>query len=353
MKTLKNKMLFLSVVVASLALAACGSTNTSSSVKPSTSRPASSKQPDSIPEEVFEEGPAFEDEDNSTWPTHTVTFDYQGNGTNSTVSVKHKDKLTKPTDPTAPAGKKFYGWMNANDGGRIWNFNRRLLNAVMGDMTLVPCFVDADKEAQVFEAEYVPDIMGEDGTGMDGATYSGGQKGTGLIGPDYEYTIGASHKVGAVDSNGDYLVGAFVHFLYVNGDTLTWELNSSADASNVTLFARFGAEYATYTQEYGKGRMYSINDETFTVKVNDEAVKYGTITFNNVPEVGDFLPFTDFLMSATLSLKEGKNVIQMKVDNNIKIFSTAAATAPMVDCIKLYSSSTLTWPGECLDNMEA
>ena len=357
MKNLKRRMFFLGMMIASLSLAACGGNGnnggqTSGGQKSSASQSSSERGPDSIPEEPYEDGAPFEDEDNSTWPSFTVTFDYQGNGTNATQNVKYKGKLQKPADPTAPAGKKFYGWMNSADGGRIWNFNRRMLNAVMGDMTLVPFFIDADKEPQVFEAEYTPDILGEDGTGMDGATYSGGQKGKGLIGRDWDYELSASHKVGAEDIKGNYLPGAFVHFLYVQGDTLTWKLNSSAAASNVVLFMRLGAEYGTYKEDHGKGNKYSFTDEMFTVKVNDAAVKYGTIELRNVPDVGDFLPFSDYMISATVDLVAGENTIQMKVDNNVTIFSTAAATAPMVDAIKLVSSSTLTWPDECLENMD-
>ena len=352
---MKKKALLMGAMVALLTLAGCGSNNNpqSSGQASNSSKTSTSKLPDSIPEEPVEEGTPFEDEDiDPSWPSYTVTFDYQGNGTNATQNVQYKGKLTKPADPTAPAGKKFYGWMNTADGGRIWNFNRKMLNAVMGDMTLVPCFVPADQEAQVFEAEYTPDILGEDGTGMDGATYSGGQKGLGLIGPDWDYEISASHKVGALTPDGDYLPGAFVHFLYVQGDTLTWELESSAAATDVQLFMRLGAEYATYKEDHGKGNKYSFTDEMFTVKVNDDAIKYGTIWMRNVPDVGHFLPFSDYMISATVSLKAGKNVIQMKVDNDVTIFSTAHATAPMVDAIKLFSTSELTWPAECLDNME-
>lgn len=345
------------MVVASLTLTACGGGNnnkTPSSQKPASSQPTSQGLPeDSIPEEPFEEEAPFEEEPGDDWPSYTVTFDYQGNGTNATQSVKYKGKLTKPADPTAPAGKKFYGWMNANDGGRIWNFNRRLLNAVMGDMTLVPCFIDASKDVQTFEAEYVPDIMGEDGTGMSGATYSGGNKGKGLIAKDWDYELSASHKVGTLNADGDeYLPGAFVHFLYVQGDTLTWKLTASAADTNVVLFARFGAEYATYAEDFGKGRKYSFNDEMFTIKVNDEAIKYGSIELRNVPEVGNFLPFSDYMVSAAVTLKEGENIIQMKVDNDITIYSTAKGVAPTVDCIRLVSSANLTWPEETLSNME-
>ena len=344
------------MMVASLSLVACngGGNGGSKSNNPQSSGAQSSSEraPDSIPEEPYEEGPVFEDEDDTGWPSYTVTFDYQGNGTNSTQNVKYKGKLTQPNDPTAPAGKKFYGWMNAADGGRIWNFNRRQLNAVMGDMTLVPCFIDADKPVQTFEAEYTPDILGPDETGMDGATYSGGQKGLGLIARDWDYELSASHKVGAEDSDGEYIPGAFVHFLYVQGDTLTWELESSAAASNVTIFGRFAAEYAGTPEDHGKGSKYSFTDDMFTVKVNGEKLSYGTITMRNVPEVGKFLPFSDYMLSATVNLVAGKNTIQMKVDNDVTIFSTAHATAPMVDAIRLVSSSTLTWPGECLTNMD-
>ena len=343
-------------MVASLAIVGCnGSNNTPSSSKPTTtSIPTSQGLPeDRLPEEPYEEGSPFDEESGEDWPSYTVTFDYQGNGTNATQSVKYKGKLTKPADPTAPAGKKFYGWMNATDGGRIWNFNRKLLNAVMGDMTLVPCFIDADKDVQTFEAEYVPDIMGEDGTGMSGATYSGGNKGKGLIAKDWDYELSASHKIGQLNADGDeYLPGAFVHFLYVQGDTLTWKLTASAADTNVVLFARFGAEYATYQEDFGKGRKYSFNDEMFTIKVNDEAIKYGTITLRNVPEVGNYLPFSDYMVSAAVTLKEGENVIQMKVDNDITIYSTAKGVAPTVDCIRLVTSSTLSWPEETLSNME-
>ena len=120
----------------------------------------------------------------------------------------------------------------------------------------------------------------------------------------------------------------------------------------MTLFARFGAEYAGTNEDYGKGSKYSFTDDMFTVKVNNQKVSYGTITMRNVPPVGGFLPLADFMLSASVSLNAGKNVIQMKVDNNVTIFSTAHATAPTVDCIKLVSSSTLTWPDETLSNME-
>ena len=73
---------------------------------------------------------------------------------------------------------------------------------------------------------------------------------------------------------------------------------------------------------------------------------------HNVPEVGDFLTFQDFFMGANFSLKAGENTIEMVVNNDINLFSTIAAVAPCVDCIKLLSDSTITWPEAKLANFE-
>ena len=81
----------------------------------------------------------------------------------------------------------------------------------------------------------------------------------------------------------------------------------------------------------------------FKVFVNDVAIQYNEITIHNVISKS-FIPFQDFELSANVSLKAGPNKIQMKVANSTKIFGTVGSTAPCVDSIKLYSSSTLTWP---------
>ena len=81
----------------------------------------------------------------------------------------------------------------------------------------------------------------------------------------------------------------------------------------------------------------------FQVKVNDQALEYGKVSLHNLIDK-EFIPFQDYLVSAAVSLKAGENIIQMKVNNHDSLNGTIAATSPCVDCIKLYSSSTLTWP---------
>ena len=268
----------------------------------------------------------------------------------------------KPADPAAPSGKKFYGWMNTKNGGQIWDFEAEDLNLVLEDLELKPCFIDASLNPQAFEAELCPAIT-EDrgGQGMDGATYSGGAQGQQLINRalDGEYKAsGAFFQEDdgsvryATDADDPQLVfGGYVHFMYAKGDTLTWELESDAAAENVTMFARLGAEYAKPDPLSGE-KKYTFTDEEFLIKVNGTAIKYGKITMHNVPDVGGFLTFQDFFMAANLSLVAGKNTIEMVVNNDINLFSTIAAVAPCVDCVKLVSTSNLTWPKAKLANFE-
>jgi hypothetical protein len=117
------------------------------------------------------------------------------------------------------------------------------------------------------------------------------------------------------------------------------------------MFARLGAEYAKPDPLTGE-KKYTFTDEEFLIKVNGEAIKYGKITMHNVPDVGGFLTFQDFFMAANLSLKAGTNTIEMVVNNDINLFSTIAAVAPCVDCVKLVSTSNITWPKAKLANFE-
>ena len=281
----------------------------------------------------------------------------------STTYVNSGTVLSQaPATPTAPAGKVFYGWMNSKNGGQIWDFEASDLNLVLEDLKLEPLFVDASLAVQAFEAELCPAIT-EDrgGQGMDGATYSGGAKGQQLINRALDGQFKASGaffqeddgtvRYATANDDQSMVFGGYVHFMYAKGDTLTWKLNSDKAASNVTMFSRLGAEYAKPDPLTGE-KKYSFTDEEFQIKVNGEAIKYNKITMHNVPEVGDFLTFQDFFMGANFSLKAGENTIEMVVNNDINLFSTIAAVAPCVDCIKLLSDSTITWPEAKLANFE-
>lgn len=363
MKNLKKNVLFLGMMVATLALSGCGnggnSASTSSSKKPVTSS---------------------EVEDNR--PEYTVKFVGADGAELSNTKIKAGDKIEKPADPTAPAGQKFYGWMNVKNGGQIWNFEDDTLGVIMEDVELKPLFVPASQNVQTFEAELCPDITertGKDGTpGMDGVTYSGGQQGTGLIGRDYYDSEGKANEFGASGlyirnesgvaryataadlanpDTADSVFGGFVHYNYVNGNTLTWELESDAAATNVTIFMSLSGEYGLNEafqafEGTGEDRVFEkYNDKTFKVEVNDEALEYGEQTIHNIiPKT--FIRFQDYLLSATVNLKAGKNVIKMTVNNTDTLNGTIASTAPVVDCIKVFSSSNITWQKAKLSQMD-
>ena len=341
--------MFVGLAVATLTLAGCGGSGNSKSAGPKSSSSAPEVQ-------------KFEVKINDGTETKTE-------------QVALGEKITKPADPTAPAGQVFYGWKNVKNGGQIWNFEDDTLGVVMEAVELEPCFVPAGQNAQVFEAELCPDVsekIGKDGTpGMDGVTYSGCQKGLGLIGRDYYEEDGSHNEFGASglyvrnqEGVGRYatqedlnnpdvapsVFGGFVHYNYEKGNTLTWELESDVAAENVTIFMRVSGEYGQPEADQifegtGEDRVYEVyDDESFPVTVNGEPLKYGEQVIHNIiPKT--FITFQDFFLSATVSLNAGKNTIQMKVDNKDTINGTIASTAPVVDCIKVYSSSQITWPG--------
>ena len=362
MKSIKSKIAFLSVALAAMALAACGSSGgeTSNAGGNGSSSRRGHGGGGGVSEPSYGK---LSDVDAK------VTFKVDGAVVNE-QTVKQGEKITKPADPTAPAGKTFYGWMQKANGGRIWNFERGALNRVMEDMELEPLFVDAGAKTQLLEAELCRAIT-DDG-GMDGSTYSGGAKGQQLIYKDYddaydctsatklEYYEVAGQKFDAFDlepedlsvatkKSSDFEHGAFVHFLYNKGSVLTFDIELDKAASNVTLFGRYSGEYG---QQKGVGEEYleGFKDDEFIVKVNGEALKYGEVTIHNiVPKT--YIPFQDFLLSTSVNLKAGKNKIELIVDNNRTLDGTIQASSPCIDSIKVLTDATISWPEAKFTNL--
>lgn len=333
-----KKLAFIGALAVGMLLAACGSSGENTPA-------SSSKKPGG---------------NTGNQPTVSSSIDYSDKAdfeltiNGETKAVKESMPLEKPADPAAPAGKKFYGWKNTLNGGQIWDFENPNLNYVLGNINLEPCFVDANQEAQILEAELCPNINATyDGEkGMPGATYSGGQAGKGLIGRDWDEVLGCTGEEYMQDGE-PTKVGAYVHFLYVKGDKLTWEFESDADATDVTIFGRYSAEYGVEDDLGYRG--YKVNDESFPITVNGEKQKYGevklTLPVGADTNGGSFTPFQDYLVSQTVTLKKGTNIIEMTVDNTDTVNGTIASSAPVVDSIKVFSSSKITWNKKVLDNM--
>ena len=315
-----------------------------------------------------------------TRPIPATGFEYNltvkdANGTVvETRKIKSIEKFAKPADPTAPAGQVFYGWRNALNGGQIWNFDDDVLGVPKSDVELVPCFIPANINPQYIEAEFAPAITANGG--MSGATYSGGAKGKGMIQEDSDYEYGAGCEIDAFDYyedpssfkptvlTGELPAGAerltkdpkgdkkgyFFHFNYIRGNELIFNIVSSADVTDAVIFGRFSAEYGIVSTETGD-RTSSFSQDSFPITVNGTKLAYGNITMRNIPAVGDFLPFQDYLLSATVSLRAGNNVISMKVDNSDSCNGTLGSTSPCIDCLKVYTTASLSWPEAALGNI--
>ena len=112
---------------------------------------------------------------------------------------------------------------------------------------------------------------------------------------------------------------------------------------------RISAEYGKEDELTGE-ITNTFSDEEFQVIVNNTPLQYGRVTLHNI--VQTLIPFQDYMVSANVSLQAGENTIQMKVNNKIDVTSAIHAAAPCIDAIKLYSSSTLTWPGAQISNID-
>lgn len=329
-------------------------------------------------------GPAKAEESKkgSGLPEYDVVIKDAAGAEISKEKIELRKGITKPADPTAPAGKTFYGWMNTKNGGQIWDFDEdHKLNQVMGDVELVPAFVPANMEATVFEAELCPEITeANEGTGMDGATYSGGAKGKQFVGRVYDGEAGATsvekakyYEVYASQQDlEDEIVdglaeltdtkaadkiyvekekefnfsGAMVHFNYKKGNVLSFKINSPAAETGVSLYARFSAEYGKpFTGEGFEDTIDAFDDEDFLVKVNGTAQKYGSVEIHNIVGTSgaEYIYCQDYYMG-DVNLVAGENVIELVVNNDKTLNGTIAASAPCIDSVKLFSNNELTWP---------
>ncbi|MCQ2800641.1 MAG: InlB B-repeat-containing protein [Bacilli bacterium] len=255
----------------------------------------------------------------------TCTFDlnYSGAPAPTTQEVIQKEAAKRPEDPTRD-GYSFVGWVVDKETQKeFFDFTRPFSE----DVTLYAKWgTQGSAKAYRFEAEYC-DVITK-GMGLGGATYSGGQRGKGLIQEN--------------DENGQLKAsnGYFVHFLYVEGCTLTFEINADA-AGTAKIDMRLSAEYKESFKINSTG---SNGASKYTIKVNDQSIDYGTIEFTNVPKQGEgWKEFADYPLTASVELKQGKNVIDMVTDNADLLYGTAQATAPMIDCLTIETAQTLTW----------
>ena len=385
MKNIKKKAWFMTLLLGSLALAACGGGNSSSkkseskSVAPESESTAPASESGSESQAASEESSssssskkrrsssATEDE-LANLPSFNVKIDPKDGSDPVVTSIKQTQPIAKPADPQAPAGKAFYGWKNVKNGGQIWNFDDEWLNAVYADVELEPLFIDSSLVESRVEAELAPIITeADDGAGLDGATYSGGNKGRGLIYKAYDgdFNIEPMYYNDPADDDdedfesiarlatesdpADGVYGAFAHFLYVQGIKLTYKVTCTEAIDNAIFFMKIASEYGRDDIDPVDVQS-SFTDQMVPVTVNGTPLQYGTVTVHGIV-LKEMMPFQDYLLSTAVSLNAGENTIEIEVANNTLIFGTAGATAPMIDCLKIYAPSAITTSNAKMANL--
>jgi len=249
-------------------------------------------------------------EEGVTYYTVTYHYNYEGATEDFSQKVKENDYATQPKTPERE-GYDFFGWYQQAECTSVFRF----FTQITADTDIYASW----NKLYVFEAENV------DFDELDGPGYSGSATGSDMILKD---------RNGNANVSGGY----YVSYLYRNGTTLEFHIKSSAAVTNAHFYASLSAESQDIT----------ITSSTYQFRVNGGSLAYDDIKFTEVPSAtsGIVKSFQTFLISTTVSLKEGDNVITLVTDNNIPMGGTMKATAPMVDCIKIASPSVLSWNEE-------
>lgn len=197
----------------------------------------------------------------------------------------------------------------------------------------------AGSNTYTFEAE------GIDVSGLTGRGYSVSYAETELIiGKATTSTI--PQNVASSMSN-----GFCIAYWNTPGTTLTFNIKADKASEDNTITLRVSSEYGSL----------DVTKDALSIIVNGTPLDYNpfTVIGENLSSVSDWhglaVPFNDYKISATFALKEGDNVIQIRTNANSMGFAEDSflnSVSPDLDCIKIRSTSTLTWESQWDDNKE-
>lgn len=240
---------------------------------------------------------------------HVVVFEMNMQGMdNLVVYVNDGERVEKPENPTHE-GFTFRRWYADEECTQRFDFNTPITAGVT---------VYAEwRGTYVFEAEdtYLDD---QEGKGFSNDAY-----GTEMIQSDYK---------GMAKASGGYFVG----YMYKNGVTVTFEFESNKDDMQASLILRLSGELVSEV---------TFNKDKYRVEVNGIQVNYSDITITGIDtdkSKYEKHEFKDFNVGM-VALKKGKNIITLKVNNTDSMLGTMAATAPLLDCIKISTTAALTF----------
>lgn len=249
---------------------------------------------------------------------HTITFDlnYYGAPQAQELSAEENAAVSLPADPER-SGYQFDGWYLDAEGSQAFD----PAAPVSGEQTVYAAWTrTASGTAEyVFEAEDI-DLTGKRGNG-----YSGEQEGVGLIQTEAENSPTQASN------------NRFVGYTYTPGLTLDFYIVSDMAVSDAIIVARLSGEFADFT----------LTPSMFTISLNGEPINYGSIDITGVPN-GGVRAFEDYVIVTNAQLQEGENHLSFVVNNDVNWIGggTVAATAPLLDNVKITTSAVLWWNGE-------
>ena len=271
---------------------------------------------------------------------YTVTFNHNYGETPVTESreVAENSQATPPATPkranVSAKGHQaqdftFGGWYKDAGCTQKYDFSA----AVTEDMTLYAKWTGT----YIFEAEHVS-FFDEDGTPLQGVGASGETSGTDMIETPPQGAEG-------VNASND----RYVTYLYAEGLALVFNIVSDREVEDATLVFRiscenkgFALDWTTNEGKTSEGLDYS----KYSIILNDDEIEYETIIISDAAgheDTGGKRPFSDVVIATHMSLKKGDNKLTFLTANSHGMGGTMAATAPVIDCIKITTSANLDW----------
>ncbi len=249
--------------------------------------------------------------------SYEVTLDDGAGGTTSVIAQYGKAMPAAPM-PAAREGLIFKGYIDA-DGKCYYNANMQ--SEKKWDKTAAATLFARWLTPSEARSEYI--IEAEE-TNLSGKT------GYGLSGTVYESGMILSDRTGTA-SNGRY-----VGFLYSENISLEFRFFSGAEVGDAEIVLRLAADFEDIDLSPGN----------FKILLNGVIIEYSPLSiaypYENFSD--ETSEFSDFTVAVNANLHAGANLVQIIVANTkVTPAGTAYATAPLVDCLKIYTAATLTW----------
>ncbi len=284
-----------------------------------------------------------------------LTF-YMNDGTENVYQTeevqRNKYSAMRTNGVTYPQreGYKAFGWYTTKDcqEGTEFNFSTRITNS---QDLYVKWLKEHIFEAELTQLTAIP--IGDTGKTEDklGFGESSNPKGLYLIEWDC-YEAGASNEY-------------YISYLYNPGSFLEFCITAQEDVKDATLVLRLtpelhdmffltGGPDGTAAEKNGY-KIYVNPVYSFNSIINKESLESfeqmyelnhdltGAVTKDEDPNYTRKRAFEDYTITASLSLNKGENIIRLVTENTHDYGGSMHAAAPMVDCIKIYTSEDIAW----------